>query len=252
MVMGSSMPRFFAGPCLSVILPAPSSIFLTSPLIAAPWAARAPVARPTASASAAAIRMMRFMGASLALLHGDVADHAVAAVVGNQAGKFERAGLAELPEDLGCLARREPDPVGIVMLHVRVLLHLRGMREILLCGGEQEFMVLFTDIAQHEANLLAAFDLDPGGGIVHLVQQDLDGARGLFGIAGLAGRKGAVPVLLVGQGRRGQERGQRETEPHRRIHWYLQLVVHRNAHIFIFFIGVPCCRAGSGAGGVTS
>src|SRR3954470_5608432 len=120
MVMGSSMPRFFAGPCLSVILPAPSSIFLTSPLIAAPWAAKAPVARPTASDSAAAIRMMRFMGASFALLHGDVADHAVVAVVGNQAGKFERAGLAELPDDLGRLARREPDTVEIVMLHVRV------------------------------------------------------------------------------------------------------------------------------------
>src|SRR6478735_5825937 len=162
MVMGSSMPRFFAGPCLSVILPAPSSIFLTSPLIAAPWAARAPVAKPTASASAV-IRMMRFMGAFLALLHGDVADHAVVAVVGNQAGKFERAGLAELPEDLGRLARREPDPVGIVMLHVRVLLHLHRMREILLCGGEQEFMVLLADVAQHEADLLAAFDLDPGG-----------------------------------------------------------------------------------------
>src|SRR3954447_6090665 len=252
MVMGSSMPRFFAAPCLSVILPAPSSIFLTSPLMAAPWAARAPVARLTASDSAAEMRMMRFMGTSLALFHGDVADHAVVAVVGYQAGKFERADLAELPEDLGCLARCEPDTVGIVVLHVRMLLHLHRMREILFGGGEQEFMVLLADVAQHEADLLAAFDLDPGGGIVHLVQQDLDRARGLLGIAGLAGRKGAVAVLLVGQGRPGQERGQRETEPHRRIHWYLQLVVHRNAHIFIFFIGVPCCRAGSGAGGVTS
>src|SRR6478735_3130692 len=252
MVMGSSMPRFFAGPCLSVILPAPSSIFLTSPLIAAPWAARAPVERPTASDSAAAMRMMRFMGTSLALLHGDVADHAVVAVVGNQAGKFERAGLAELPEDLGRLARCEPDTVGIVVLHVRVLLHLHRMREILLRCGEQEFMVLLADVAQHEADLLAAFDLDPGGRVVHLVQQDLDRARGLPGIAGLAGRKGAMPVLVVGKGRRGQERGQRETELDRRLHWYLQLVVvHRNAHIFMFFIGVPCCRTGSGAGGVT-
>src|SRR3569833_4225910 len=120
MVRGSSMPRLLAGPCLSVILPAPSSIFLTSPLIAAPWAAKAPVARPTARDSAAAMRMMRFMGASLALLHGDVADHAVVAVVGNQAGKFARAGFAEFPEDLGCLARCEPDTVRIIMLHVRM------------------------------------------------------------------------------------------------------------------------------------
>lgn len=67
------------------------------------------------------------------------------------------------------------------------------MREIFLGGGEQEFMVLLADIAQHEADLLAAFDLDLGGGVVHLVHKDLDGARGLLGIAGLAGRKDSWP-----------------------------------------------------------
>jgi hypothetical protein len=38
MVMGSFIPRLFAGPCLSVIFPALSSIFLTSPVMVALWA----------------------------------------------------------------------------------------------------------------------------------------------------------------------------------------------------------------------
>src|SRR3954466_15757404 len=172
MVMGSSMPRLLAAPCLSVILPAPSSIFLTSPLIGALCAAAALSVRPSVNASAAVMRLIDFMALSIASVHGDVADHAVVAMAGDQAGKFERAGLGELPEDLGGLARREPDTVGIVVLHVRMLLHHLGMREVLLRCGEQEFMVLLADIAQHETDLLAAFDLDPGGGVVHLVHQD--------------------------------------------------------------------------------
>src|SRR6187402_1933397 len=202
MVMGSSMPRPLAGPCLSVILPALWSIFFTSPLIEALCAVAAPMVRPSVSASAAAMRVIGFMALSIASIHGDVADHAVIAMAGDQAGKFERAGLAELPEDLGRLARREPHPVRIVVLHVRMLLHHLGMREILLGRGEQEFVILLADIAQHEADLLAAFDLDPGRGVVHLVHQDLDGAGGFLGIAGLAGRKALMPVLVVGKGRR--------------------------------------------------
>jgi hypothetical protein len=51
--------------------------------------------------------------------------------------------------------RQEPCPV-VVVLHVRMLLHHFGMREILLGCGEQEFMVLLADVAQHETDLLAA------------------------------------------------------------------------------------------------
>jgi len=39
------MPRLGAGPCLSVILPARSSIFLTSPLMALSYAVAAPIDR---------------------------------------------------------------------------------------------------------------------------------------------------------------------------------------------------------------
>src|SRR5438445_1066674 len=118
MVIGSSMPRLLAGPCLSVILPAPSSIFFTSPLMEAACASALRV-RPSVSASAAVMRMIGFMILSIGSFHGDVADHAVVAMVGDQAGKFEGAGLGELPDDLGRLVRRKPHAVRVVMLHVR-------------------------------------------------------------------------------------------------------------------------------------
>src|SRR3954447_6440168 len=153
------MPRLLAGPCLSVILPAPSSIFFTSALMEAACATALTV-RPSVSASAAVTRMIRFMALSIGSFHGDVANHAVIAMVGNQAGKFEGARLGELPDDFGRLVRRKPYPVRVVVLHVRVLLHHFGMREILLGGGEQEFVVLLADVAQDEADLLAALDRD--------------------------------------------------------------------------------------------
>ena len=76
---------------------------------------------------------------------------------------------------------------------------------------------------------------------------------GFLGSPGSPAEKVPCPCWSWAKAGAVEERGQRETELDRRLHWYLQLVVvHRNAHIFIFFIGVPCCRAGSGAGGVTS
>ena len=57
--------------------------------------------------------------------------------------------------------RREPHAVGIVVLHVRVLLHHLGVLEILFGGGQQEFVILGAGIADHEADLLAALHLDP-------------------------------------------------------------------------------------------
>src|SRR5437879_61536 len=154
MVMGSSIPRPFAGPCLSVTLPAPSSIFFTSPLMEAACASVLRV-RPSVRTSAAVMRLIGFIILSIGSFHRDVANHAVVAMVGNQAGKFEGAGLGELPEDLRRLARSEPHPVGIVVLHVRMLLHHLRMREILFRGGKQEFMVFLADVAQHETDLLA-------------------------------------------------------------------------------------------------
>src|SRR6516165_9703727 len=116
MVIGSSMPRLLAGPCLSVILPAASSIFLTSPPMAEFCAAAVVKLRPTASTTAAAMRMIWFIVVSnvrftVSSFHGDMADHAVVAMVGDQAGKFEGAGLGERPEDLGGLVRRKLNPV---------------------------------------------------------------------------------------------------------------------------------------------
>src|SRR5579872_2024586 len=73
--------------------------------------------------------------------HDDAAGHPVVAMIGDQAGIFERSGLGELPDDLRGLLRREADAVRIVMLHMRMLLHHFGMLQILLGGREQEFVI---------------------------------------------------------------------------------------------------------------
>src|SRR5882757_4875096 len=103
-------------------------------------------------------------------LDGDATDHAVVTVTGDQAGIFERSGLGEFPEDLGALVRLEPHPVRIVVLHLRMFLHQLGMLQILCGGGEQELVILDTDIAEHEADLFAARDLDTGRRKIHLVE----------------------------------------------------------------------------------
>src|SRR6185436_491399 len=85
-------------------------------------------------------------------LHGHLANHAVVAMVGDQAGIFERAGLGEFPDDLGRFRRRQPHAVRVVVFHVRMLLHVLGVLQVLLRGGEQEFMVFLAGIADHEAD----------------------------------------------------------------------------------------------------
>src|SRR5215472_8714302 len=60
MVMPSSIPRLLAGPCLSVIFPPLSSIFLTSPLIGE-LCATAAVANKVAISAAPAMRLNCFI-----------------------------------------------------------------------------------------------------------------------------------------------------------------------------------------------
>src|SRR5258707_13052907 len=99
------MPRLLAGPCFSVILPAPSSIFLTSPLMLASCAVAAVTSQAAANRAAAVwlnlfivysfLRLGFFGWDFVASFHGDVAGHAVIPMSGNQAGTLQRSGLAE-------------------------------------------------------------------------------------------------------------------------------------------------------------
>src|SRR5438093_10711102 len=105
MVIGSSMPRLLAGPCRSVILPAPSSIFLTAPLMAEVCANATGIINATANIAAAVARTIFFIIFSFALgfllfISRDLTDHPVVAMVGDQAGIFERPHLSEFPDGL--------------------------------------------------------------------------------------------------------------------------------------------------------
>src|SRR6266702_2371666 len=131
-VIPSSMPRFLIGPCFSVILPALSSIFLTSPITVESCARPAVPVSARASSAAAVVEMSLFIVFLpccwvAGLLDGDAPGHAVVPVIRDQAGIFEGAGLGEFPEDLGCFIRREADAVRIVMLHLGILLHYFGV-----------------------------------------------------------------------------------------------------------------------------
>ena len=77
------------------------------------------------------------------------------------------------------------------------VLHRLAVLQIFFRGGEQEFVIVGADVADHEADLLAALHLDARGRVGHLAHPDLDGAGRLFGVAGLARRIAFVGVLLM-------------------------------------------------------
>src|SRR5579859_7736805 len=124
--MPSSMPRLLAGPCLSAIFPAFSSIFLTSPLMSC---AAAAVTIVTASIAAPAMLINLFIAGSpfglnfCSSFYNNTTRHAVFSVVWDQTGIFECSCLGKFPKDLGGLFRRYAHAVWIVVLHMRVLLH---------------------------------------------------------------------------------------------------------------------------------
>src|SRR6185312_6203422 len=95
------------------------------------------------------------------LFDGDGAVHAGLAVAGDQAGELERAGLRKAPQHLARLVRIDADGIRLGVLHVRHLAHHRGVLVIVLDRGEPELVRKRAFVLQHEADLLAFFDLEP-------------------------------------------------------------------------------------------
>jgi hypothetical protein len=140
--------------------------------------------------------------------------HAGLAVAGDQAGELERAGLRKAPQHLARLARIDADGIRLGVLHVRHLAHHRGVLVIVLDRGEPELVRKRAFVLQHEADLLAFFDLEPVRrefhGAVALAHHHRDGARRLCPVAGHAG--GEMRLVMGGSGSdRGNEqrRGER-------------------------------------------
>src|SRR5260370_5583851 len=127
-MLSSSISRLLIGPLVSVIFPAPASIFFTTPLTISSWADAADEAK-TESARAAAASLLSFIFFPFreiwfgALPNDDRSDHSCFPVTRDQAGIFEVAGLAEFPHDLVGLLLGKTLTVRIVVFHVRILLH---------------------------------------------------------------------------------------------------------------------------------
>src|SRR5579859_2890204 len=125
--------------------------------------------------------------------HDDATGHAVFSMIWDQTRIFECSCLRKLPKDFGCLFWRYPHAVRIVMRHVWMLLHNLRVLHVLLCSSEKEFVILGADVAEHEAYLLATFDLDFVWVEGHLAHRDLNRAREI----GRASCRGRVSISVV-------------------------------------------------------
>src|SRR5262245_17253186 len=211
MVIGSSMSNFLKAPWRIVILPAASSILVTWP------STRADCARPRCGpvAPQSAIKLIR-TNASLrispssfhcsirvASLHGHGSEHPVFPMAREQTCEFEGPAPGELPEEFAGFSGREADPIGIGMLHIRVLTHRDRVPQISGCGGDNDSVGMLALVADDKANLLAPPHLDFVGLVdlppVLLAHRNRDRARRLFRVTGLAGRKCAVIFVRVGR-----------------------------------------------------
>jgi hypothetical protein len=124
------------------------------------------------------------------LLHDDGAGHAGLAMSGDQAGEIEGARLGEAPEDFARLLRFEPPRIRLLVAHVGVGLHRLHVMEIVLQGGQDEFMLDPSIVAQQEAHLLACPHPQPVGleehAAVLLAHHHLNDANRTGSVAGLA------------------------------------------------------------------
>src|ERR1700704_5722942 len=96
-MLSSSISRLLIGPLVSVILPAPASIFFTTPLTTSSWADAADEAR-TESASAAAASLLSFIFFPFVrfglLPDHDRSDHSCFPVTRGRAGIIRTGRLA--------------------------------------------------------------------------------------------------------------------------------------------------------------
>src|SRR5262245_15115910 len=213
------MSSFLIGPCLRVILPADSSILVTWPLTIGDWAtvtlgSTAPKRTRILAATRIILRMdcLLFCFCSCASLHDDLAEHALFVVAGDETGEFEFTALGELPNELAVPIRQNALPVRVVVLHVGMFFH--DLRVLAIFGNrrEDEFVILLAIVAQNETDLLSSAHFDSRGLEAHfsaaLEHPDLDDARRLLRVAGLAG--GEASVILVGEYRRCHRDTRRE------------------------------------------
>src|SRR5262249_30141760 len=152
MVIPSFMSSFLIGPCLRVILPADSSILVTWPLISgdcatAAFGSTAPKSTRMLAATRAILRMdclLLVLPVRLTSLHGDLAEHALFVVAGDEAGEFEFTALGELPNELAVPIRQNALPVRVVVLHVGMFFH--DLRVLAIFGNrrEDEFVILLA------------------------------------------------------------------------------------------------------------
>src|SRR5262245_66578327 len=112
------------GPCLIVILPADSSTLVTWPATISDWPI-APCGMPVSKVNnnIAASRVWFVILASIGSLYDDRAEHSGFAMTRDQASVLERARLGETPHDFARSIWLEALPIGLVVLHIRELLH---------------------------------------------------------------------------------------------------------------------------------
>src|SRR5262249_19513387 len=126
-----------------------------------------------------------------ASLHDDLAEHALFVVAGDETGELEFTALGELPNELAVSVRQNALPVRVVVLHVGMFFHDLGVLAIFGNGREDEFVILLAIVMQNEADLFPSAHFDSRGLEAHfpaaLEHPDLDDARRLLRVAGLAG-----------------------------------------------------------------
>src|SRR5882672_4377932 len=111
----------------------------------------------------------------------------------NETSELKLAALGEFPEQVEVLRCGYALCVRLVMFHVWKLLHFIGVFAILRSGSEGEFMRPGAFILKREVDLLSAAHLDARRLeellVPVLAHCNFYNARGLFWIAGLAGRE---------------------------------------------------------------
>ena len=111
-------------------------------------------------------------------------------MTGNEAGKLKLSLSREAPDEFRGFLRCKPLGIRVVVFHLGIFPHRRGVPVVLRDRCQNEFVVEFAEIFQHKTNLLAATDLDmvmvENHFAVVVTHRDHHGAGRLFRIARLA------------------------------------------------------------------
>src|ERR1051326_6656055 len=122
-----------------------------SALCAAAGSGAAPPIRASATAMVVAMCFMAWF-LPIPSLDDDLAVHPGLEMTRDQTGIFELATLGETPDELSTVKRRQPRGVRIVVLHVRELLHHRGVFPVVGLGGQHELVIPGSIVSDDEAD----------------------------------------------------------------------------------------------------